>query len=95
MPTQGQGGVNDAEALAEIRRLARLARVVITPHARKRMIERFATEQDVYKALRTATAAVRQEERGNWRVAGGVDLDGDDLTLICDLDNDVVVVTVF
>ena len=77
MPTPGQGDGNDAEALAEIQRLARFGRIIITPHARRRMDERDATDLDVRRALRTATAAVRQADRGTWRVEGGVDACGD------------------
>lgn len=87
--------MNDAEALAKIQWLARLGRIAITSHAYRRMDERGAADLDVHRALRTATAAIRQVHRGNWRVEGGVDQHGDDLTLICDLEDDVVVVTVF
>jgi len=87
--------VNDARALAEIQRLARLGRIVITRHANQRMNDRGATEPDVRNALLTATAAIRQADRDNWRVEGGVDTDGDDLTLVCDIGVDVIVVTLF
>ena len=70
--------------LAEIKRLAELGRIVFTHHARLRMIDRGAT-----------VSALPQRERDNWRVEGGVDLDGDDLTVIVDLEADVVVVTLF
>jgi len=49
--------VNDAKALGEIQWLARLDRIVITPHAGRRMDERGATEADVRNALLTATVA--------------------------------------
>lgn len=87
--------MNDAKALGEIQWLARLDRIVITSHARRRREERGATEADVRNALLTATAAFRQADRDNWRVEGGVDIDGDDLTLICDIEADVIVVTLF
>ena len=87
--------MNDARALAEIQRLARLGRIVITRHANQRMNDRGATEPDVRNALLTATAAIRQADRDNWRVEGGVDTDGDDLTLVCDIGVDVIVVTLF
>lgn len=87
--------MNDARALAEIQRLARLDRIVISRHANQRMNDRGATEPDVRKALLTATAAIRQADRDNWRVEGGVDTDGDDLTLVCDIGVDVIVVTLF
>jgi hypothetical protein len=95
MSTNGQSHVNDAKALAEIQRLARLGRIVFAPHARRRMKERGATELDARRALLTATAALRQADRGNWRVVGGADIEGEALTLICDLEADVIVVTVF
>lgn len=95
MSTNGQSHVNDAKALAEIQRLARLGRIVYTPHARRRMKERGATELDVRHALRIATAARYQADRRNWRVEGGVDTEGDELMLICDLEADVIVVTLF
>jgi hypothetical protein len=87
--------VNDARALAEIQRLSRLDRIVITRHANQRMNDRGTTEPDVRKALLTATAAIHQADRDNWRVEGGVDTDGDDLTLVCDIGVDVIVVTLF
>lgn len=59
------------------------------------MDERDATDLDVRRALRTATTAFRQVDRDNWRVQGGVDTRGDDLTLICDLEAEVIVVTLF
>jgi len=95
MSTNGQSHVNDAKALAEIQRLARLGRIVITPHAGLRMKERRATDLDVRMALLTATDALHQTGRSNWRLEGGVDTDGDELTLICDLGADVIVVTLF
>jgi hypothetical protein len=89
------GEINDAKALAKIQRLARFDRIVITAHAGRRMDERGATERDIRKALLTATAAVYQDDRENWRLDGGVDIDGDDLMLICDIDAYVIVVTLF
>jgi hypothetical protein len=85
----------DATVLAEVRRLARLDRIVITGHARKRMADRGATRVDLRSALVTATTAIRQPDRGNWRIEGGTDNDGDDLAVIVDLEADVIVVTLF
>jgi hypothetical protein len=87
--------VRDDKALAEIQGLAWLDRIVVTWHGRQRMAERDVTEHDVRWALRTATEAFRQGDRENWRVEGGVDLREEDLTLVCDLADDVIVVTVF
>jgi Domain of unknown function (DUF4258) len=85
--------VNDTTALAEIQRLAHLYRIRITNHAATRMAERGAAREDVRAALITATAALRQE-RGGWRCKGR-DLAGDDLTVIVDIEADVVVITIF
>ncbi len=86
--------MSDATALAEIQRLARLDRLVFTRHARERMTERGAERGDVRNALVTATDALRQE-RGTSRVTGGRDHDGDEMTVICDIETDVIVVTIF
>ena len=91
----GHGGVDDARVLAEIKRLARLDRVVMTAHANQRMLERGAHPRDVRRALLTATAAIYQDERNSWRLDGGMDTDGDDLMVICNLEADVIVVTLF
>jgi hypothetical protein len=85
----------DAKVLAEVQRLARLDRIVITGHARIRMVDRGATRKDLRSALVTATIAIRQVDRGNWRIEGGADNAGDDLTVIVDLEADVIVVTLF
>jgi hypothetical protein len=62
--------VNDARALVEIQRLARLDRIIITRHANRRMNDRGATEPDVRNALLTATAAIHQADRDNWSRRG-------------------------
>ncbi len=36
-----------------------------------------------------------RQERGTWRVTGGRDHDGDEMTVICDIEADVIVVTIF
>ena len=59
------------------------------------MADRGATREDLRSALVTATTAIRQPDRENWRIEGGTDNDGDDLTVIVDLEADVIVVTVF
>lgn len=88
-------GVPGAKALAEIHRLAQLNYIRYTGHADGRMRKRGARQDDVRNALLTATAATWQDEQGNWRLTGGVDLDGDELTACVDLMADVVVVTIF
>jgi hypothetical protein len=87
--------VDDAQALAEIQRLAGLGRIRYTLHATQRMSKRGATADDVQNALVSASRATHQPANDNWRVSGGVDLDGDDLTVVVDIQADVVVVTLF
>jgi hypothetical protein len=87
--------VSDAQALAEIKRLVSLGRVRFTGHARDRMSERNVTARDVRSALLSATGAVWQSDRQNWRVEGGRDQDDDGLTVIVDVEADVIVVTLF
>ena len=84
----------DDRALAEIQRLASLNRLVFTSHAAKRMDQRGAKREDVRAALVSATSA-RAQDRGGWRVEGGRDRDGDDLTVIVDIEDDVIVITLF
>ena len=87
--------MGDPKVLAEIQRLAKLGRIIFTAHAAKRMSTRGATARDVQTALVSATDATWQQDRENWRVSGGVDLDGDELTVIVDLEADVIVGTIF
>jgi hypothetical protein len=82
--------VNDTKALVEIQRLASLGRIALTDHAIRRMRERRAGLVDVRRALTSATAAMTQD-RGGWRVDGG--RDGDNLTVIVDMEADVIVST--
>ncbi len=83
--------------LDEIKRLAGLGRIFFSIHALEKMDERGANHQDVQNALATATAANYQSDRDNYKVTGGVDMDGDDLRVIVDVNTDieVVIVTVF
>jgi hypothetical protein len=59
------------------------------------MPERGATFADVRQSLLTAASARWQADRQNWRVDGGVDTDGEELTVIVDVEADVIVVTLF
>ena len=53
------------------------------------------TRIDIAKGLATATRATYQAENDRWRVEGGTDLDGDDLTVILAFDEGVIVVTAY
>lgn len=85
--------MNETELLEKIRRLAAIYRVVFTRHARLRMGERTVSREDVRKVLCEAARADPLD--GHKRRISGQDLDGDDLTVIAVVDDDVIVVTVF
>lgn len=73
----------------------RLGQFFLSGHARLRCRQRGADEHDVREALSSCTSALWQEEHGRWRLDGGLDLDGDELTLAVTFDPGVIVVTVF
>lgn len=82
-----------AQALADIRGYALAGRIVVLEHARRRMRERGANFEDLRQALMTATLC-RPADAGRWKVTGK-DRDGDDLTVVVELDDEDIVVTVF
>lgn len=84
----------EAQALADIQGLASAGRIMISRHADQRMHERGATFDDVREALVTATSCQAQPAT-RWRVEGGCDCDGDELTLVVTIELAVVVVTLF
>lgn len=63
------------------------------PHARKRMAERGVTDRCLDIALQTATEATYQPNNDRWKLKGGVDSEGEPLTLILKL-NGVLIITV-
>ena len=67
---------------------------VLTVHASSRMQERSITKADIRECGRTCRSCVRQRHKNSFRV-NGCDRDGDDLTVICGIDQGVVVVTVY
>jgi hypothetical protein len=69
--------------------------VVFTRHARDRMDERGATPEDVLHAIATAKTATYQADRDCWRVTGGVDIEEDDLSIVCVVEADVILITLF
>lgn len=83
-----------SEALRLAAEDANLRRVDLPPHARLRMRERGAQTEDVRSAMMTATKAKYDPELDRWKLTGGRDLDGDDLTVVVSL-VPTCVVTVF
>jgi hypothetical protein len=88
------GTSEEARALADIQGLAWLGRISISRHADQRMDERGATFDDVRQALVSATTCQAQPA-SRWKVQGGSDCDGDELTMIVTIEMAVVVVTLF
>lgn len=83
-----------AEALADIRGLARAGRVSYVRHAIERMGERGVTRNDVEHALMNAARCVWQARKETWK-AFGVDLLGDELVVAVAIEDGLLVVTVF
>ncbi|GAC1344339.1 MAG: hypothetical protein NVSMB23_19120 [Myxococcales bacterium] len=80
-------------ARRRIRELARADRWEFTSHALGSLTVRDASVEDVFVVLTTATAC-HGEQGGRWRLSGPDRLD-DPLTLIVELQAQVIVVTLF
>lgn len=95
MPSGGYCSlVGDAKALGEIQRLAARNFIRFTAHAIQRMRQRGADRADVKNALLTATDATWQTDHQTWHISGGVDCDGDGLSVAVTIEADVVIITV-
>lgn|GEM_PF-1808894 len=79
-------------ALREAKLVAQLNQFGLSRHATRRMQERNVTRDDIRHALRTATEATYGDRC--WRLDGGRDLGGEDLTVVLTLSGGAVVVTV-
>jgi hypothetical protein len=88
--------MNEAEALREIRRVARTGLIILSPHAQRRMQTRNVRFSDVRHALQNATTVKRStpDHASDW-TATGPDLSGDELTAALILQGGVLVVTVY
>jgi hypothetical protein len=88
--------VTPEEALNVAQGAARLRRVQLTLHSRQRVSERGVFPEDLESAIKTAKSAQWDTEHNNWKLSGGVDLDGDALEIALDINGTTVkVVTVF
>ena len=63
-------------------------------HASLRSGERYLTESDIIYCGRTATKVAFQPDRETWKVIGK-DLDDLKLTVICDVRDHIIIVTLF
>lgn len=80
-------------ARRRIRELARAGRWELTVHAVESLVERDASVEDVFVVLTTAKEC-HSAPRGRWRLSG-LDRLEEPLTLIVELQADVIVVTLF
>lgn len=87
--------MNARQALAFVHRAANGNQVNFSSHALARMHQRGATRRDVTHALTTATSARWQADHESWLIEEGVDLDGDELSVACVIENGVLVVTIY
>lgn len=67
---------------------------LLSVHAASRMRQRSITAADIRACGRTAKSCIYQAQQRTWRIEGE-DLDGEILTVICGVDDTVVVVTIF
>ncbi len=63
-------------------------------HAAMRCDDRFLTERDIMACGKTATRVVFQPGKENWKVVGK-DIDNLKLTVICDVRDHVIIVTLY
>jgi hypothetical protein len=67
---------------------------LLSVHAANRMRQRSITDADIRACGRAARSCLYQAQHGTWRIEGE-DLDGEILTVICGVDDAVVIVTIF
>ena len=82
--------VEDSEKL---KKLLMAGNFVLTVHAQQRMHLRSVSTSDLIECGRTAFK-IKLQENQKYKVKG-YDLDGDELSIICVLFNNVVIITVF
>jgi hypothetical protein len=85
--------VTPADALEVVRGLAGAGRFIVIAHARQQMRARGVTFPDLRHGLMHARKCSLQAN-GRWKVES-VDRDGDDLTVAVEIEDGVIVVTVF
>lgn len=91
--------MSPAEFLEFSKRCAVQGRVRLSFHAQFESLPRRRIQAaDIRSALETATKAALQPESETWKLDGGKDLDGDDLTVIAAVEGDglrIIIVTAF
>lgn len=86
---------SSTQVIQECHLAGRLGRFEISQHAEERMLQRGAAFRDVKAALISCSSARWQTDQESWKMEGGVDTDGDPLTIAVVLENGVLVVTLF
>jgi Domain of unknown function (DUF4258) len=71
-----------ASLLAEIHRAARYGQIMPSRHARERMEERNVSAEELWNAIKGATAASPEPGTDKIRLEGGTDADGDEVKVI-------------
>jgi hypothetical protein len=87
--------VTPGAALRTARKAGTTGQFYVTAHALQRQDERSVTQADIASALASSMRATYQPQRRTWRLGGGRDLDGEELTVVVVFEQGVVVVTVF
>jgi hypothetical protein len=88
--------VTPRDALEAAQEAGRTGRLLWwSTHAHEQARERNVTRCDARAALASATQAIYQPENDRWRIEGGKDLDGDDLTVVVVFEGGVIIVTFF
>lgn len=82
------------DALREAVLSGRLNRFEVSGHAFLRMRQRHVTREDIASALRSAQSATAQHDE-RWKLAGGIDCDGDALSVVVAFEAGTIVVTIF
>ena len=67
---------------------------LLSVHAAQRMKQRSVTVADIRACAGSAKCCRFHAQNGTWRIEGE-DIDGETLTVICALDSDIVIVTIF
>ncbi|MCB9589650.1 MAG: DUF4258 domain-containing protein [Polyangiaceae bacterium] len=83
-----------ADALQAAQAAAKTRQLLLTMHARESMAKRGVQVVDLNEAIRTAKDAIWSEKEQTWRLSGGKDSEGDDLTVVVCFDP-ARVITVF
>jgi len=86
--------MNAKQALTEAATAAKLGMFRISGHLGRDRAYRNIRRGDLVKAMVSATLATAESE-SRWVLTGGVDLDGEGLTVVVAFDGGVIVVTAF